>query len=117
MAKIFLKSGYLTLAGMNTVRELLTATEEKRAPIVWGKPLPSDYDCNWVRFHGVRTQGRGRFVTISYSLDEQARELLTALKVTFTEGNDAPRGGRTGAYLRYDLRAFKDALFRSIKIA
>lgn len=117
MAKIFLKSGYLTLAGQDTVRELLTATEEKRAPIVWGKPLPSDYDCNWVRFHGVRSHGRGRFCTLSYSYDEQARELLTALKIPFTEGNDAIRGGKTGAYLRYDLRKLRDALARSIKIA
>ena len=117
MAKVFLKSGYLTLAGMHTVRELLTATEEKRAPYVWGKPFPSDYDCLWVRFHGVRQLGSGRFVSISYSMDEQARELLTALKVPFTDGNDAPRGGRTGAYLRYDLRKLRIALARSIKIA
>lgn len=117
MAKVFLKSGYLTLAGRDTVDELLTATEEEKAPYVWGKPLPSDWECCWVRFHGVRTHGRGRFVTISYSYDEQARELLTALNVPFSEGNDAPRGGKTGAYLRYDLRKLRDALARSIKIA
>lgn len=117
MAKVFLKSGYLTLAGQDTLDELLSAPEEKRAPYVWGKPLPADWECNWVRFHGVRTHGRGRFVTLSYSYDEQARELLTALKVPFSEGNDAPRGGRTGAYLRYDLRKLRDALARSIKIA
>ena len=117
MAKVFLKSGYLTLAGMHTVRELLTATEEKRAPYVWGKPLPPGWDRNWVRFHGVRELGRGRFVTLSYALDEQARELLTALKVPFTEGNDAPKGGKTGAYLRFDMYAFKDSIVRSIKIA
>ena len=117
MAKVFKNDGYLTIAGMYTVSELLTATEEKREPIVWGKPFPSDYDCNWVRFHGVRQLGRGRFATISYSMDAQGRELLTALKVPFSEGNDAPRGGKTGAYLRYDLRKLKNALMRSIKIA
>ena len=117
MAKIFLKSGYLTLAGQDTIRELLTATEEKTPPYEWGKPLPKDWDCRWVRFHGVRTHGRGRFCTISYSMDEQAREVLTALKVPFTEGNDAPRGGRTGAYLRYDLWKLRNAIMRSIKIA
>ena len=117
MAKVFLKSGYLTQAGRDTVFTLLNADEEKPEPVVWGKPLPSDWMCNWVRFHGVRQLGRGRFVTISYSMDEQARELLTALKVPFTEGNDAIRGGKTGAYLRFDLRAFKEALVRSIKIA
>ena len=117
MAKIFLKSGYLTLAGQDTVIELLEATREEKPPYEWGKPLPSDWECEWVRFHGVRTHGRGRFVTLSYSYDDQARELLTALKVPFTEGNDAPRGGKTGAYLRYDLRKLRNALFRSIKIA
>lgn len=117
MAKVFLKSGYLTLAGQDTIRELLTATEEKRTPYEWGKPFPNDYGCNWVRFHGVRSHGSGRFVSISYSMDEQARELLTALKVPFTEGNDAIRGGKTGAYLRYDLRKLRKALMRSIKIA
>lgn len=117
MAKVIKKDGYLTLAGQGTVRELLTATEEEKAPYVWGKPLPSDWMCIWVRFHGVRTHGRGRFISISYSMDEQARELLTALKVPFSEGNDAPRGGHTGAYLRYDLRKLRDALVRFIKIA
>ena len=116
MAKIFLKSGYLTLAGQDTVTELLNSTEEKREPYVWGKPFPNDFDCIWVRFHGVRTHGRGRFTSISYSMDEQGRELLTALKIPFTEGNDTPRGGRTGAYLRFDLRKLRGALARSIKI-
>ena len=117
MAKVIKKDGYLTLAGQDTVTELLTATEEKTPPYVWGKPLPSDWDAVWVRFHGVRQLGRGRFVTLSYSYDAQARELLSALNVPFTEGNDAIRGGKTGAYLRFDLRAFKEALVRSIKIA
>ena len=117
MAKVFKKDGYLTLAGQDTMIELLEATREEKPPYEWGKPLPSDWECEWVRFHGVRTHGRGRFVTISYSYDEQARELLTALKIPFTEGNDAPRGGRTGAYLRYDLHKLRDALARSIKIA
>ena len=117
MAKVIKNDGSLTIAGIHTVRELLTATEEKRKPIVWGKPLPPDWDSIWMRFHGVRQLGRGRWVTISYSLDAQARELLTALKVPFTEGNDAIRGGKTGAYLRYDLLKLRDALMRSIKIA
>ena len=66
MANAIKEDGYLTIAGMHTVRELLTAKEEERAPIVWGKPFPSDYDCLWVRFHDVRSLGRGRFATISY---------------------------------------------------
>lgn len=117
MAKVFLKSGYLTQAGRDTVVVLLNADREKPAPIVWGKPLPPDWDAIYVRFHGVRQLGRGRFVTLSYSYDEQARELLTALKVPFTEGNDAIRGGKTGEYLRYDLLKLRDSLLRYIKIA
>lgn len=46
--------------------------------------------------------GCNRFVTLSYSLYEQARELLNALGVPFIEGNDAPRGGKTGK-LEYDF--------------
>ena len=117
MAKVFLKSGYLTQAGRDTVVTLLNADEEKPAPVVWGKTLPPDWDAIWVRFHGVRQLGRGRFVTLSYSYDEQARELLSALNVPFTEGNDAIRGGKTGAYLRFDRTALKNALIRFIKIA
>ena len=117
MAKVFLKSGHLTQAGRDTVIVLLNADKEKPAPLVWGKPLPPDCESIWMRFHGVRQLGRGRWVTISYSLDAQARELLTALKVPFTEGNDAIRGGKTGAYLRYDLLKLRDSLLRYIKIA
>ena len=32
MAKVLKKDGYLTLAGMSTVMELMTATEEERTP-------------------------------------------------------------------------------------
>ena len=117
MAKVFLKSGHLTQAGRDTVIVLLNADSEKPAPLVWGKPLPPDCGSIWVRFHGVRQLGRGRWVMISYSLDAQARELLTALKVPFTEGNDAIRGGKTGAYLRYDLLKLRDSLLMYIKIA
>ena len=89
MAKVFLKSGVLSKAGRET---LVTLLMQKEVGTTWK-----------MRIHGVRELGRGRWVTLSYSLDEQARELLTALKVPFTEGNDAPRGGKTGNYLEYDF--------------
>ena len=88
MAKCFLKNGKLSKAGRET---LVTLLMQEEVGTTWK-----------MRIHGVRELGRGRWVTLSYSLDGQAHELLTALKVPFTEGNDAPRGGRTGAYLEYD---------------
>ena len=88
MAKCFLKSGMLSKAGRET---LVTLLMQKEIETTWK-----------MRLHGIRELGRGRWVRLSYSLDEQARELLGALGVPFTEGNDAPRGGKTGSYLEYD---------------
>lgn len=86
--KVFLKNGNLSKAGRETLVSLLNQEE---------------IGTTWkMRLHGVRELGRGRWVTLSYSLDAQARELLEALGVPFTEGNDAPRGGKTGSYLEYD---------------
>ena len=89
MARVFLKKGTLSKAGRET---LVTLLMQEEVGTTWK-----------MRVHGVRELGRGRRVRISYSLDEQARELLNALKVPFTEGNDAPRGGKTGTYLEYDF--------------
>lgn len=89
MSKVFLKSGKLSKAGRET---LVTLLMQKEMGTTWK-----------MRIHGVRELGRGRFITISYSMDEQARELLNALGVPFTEGNDAPRGGKTGNYLEYSF--------------
>ena len=86
--KVFLKNGKLSKAGRQT---LLTLLMQEEVGTTWK-----------MRIHGVRELGSGRWVTLSYSLDVQARELLEALGVPFTEGNDAPRGGKTGAYLEYD---------------
>lgn len=87
--KVFLKNGTLSKAGRET---LVTLLMQKEIGTTWKS-----------RIHGVRELGRGRWVTLSYSLDAQARELLEALGVPFTEGNDAPRGGKTGNYLEYDF--------------
>lgn len=89
MSKVFLKNGTLSKAGRETLVTLL---------------MQEEIGTTWrMRIHGVRELGRGRWVTLSYSLDNQARELLEALGVPFTEGNDAPRGGKTGTYLEYDF--------------
>lgn len=43
--------------------------------------------------------GYGRFAkTFDYSLD--IRAALTACKIKYVEGNDAPRGGKSGNYIK-----------------
>lgn len=43
--------------------------------------------------------GYGRFAkTFEYSLD--IRAALTACKIKYVEGNDAPRGGKSGNYIK-----------------
>lgn len=98
MAKVLKKDGRLSKAGRET---LVTLLMQKEIGTTWKS-----------RIHGVRELGRGRWVTLSYSLDAQARELLNALGVPFTEGNDAPRGGRTGAYLEYDYCTLYEKIAR-----
>ncbi len=87
--KLINKSGKLTKPG----KDFLVHLVSESAPL--GR---SSYS----RFHGVHTCGRGRFVTISYSDRDNALELFTLLKIDFTEGNDAPRGGKCGQYFEYD---------------
>lgn len=101
MSKVFLKNGMLSKAGRETLVSLL---------------MQEEIGTTWkMRIHGVRELGRGRWVTLSYALDVQARELLTALGVPFTEGNDAPRGGKTGAYLEYDYYTLYEKIVKWCK--
>lgn len=45
------------------------------------------------------TSGAGRFCkNLDYTAD--VRRLLKALRVSFVEGNDAPRGGLTGNFIK-----------------
>ena len=54
------------------------------------------------------TSGRG-FTTVVDNL-EIIREILKSIKCSFVEGNDAPRGGKTGQFSRFDKRDFLDGL-------
>ena len=45
------------------------------------------------------TSGRGRFTT-SLDYTEQLKSLLTSLRVCYISGNDAPRGGKSGNYIK-----------------
>lgn len=48
------------------------------------------------------TSGRGRFTT-NLDYTEQLKSLLSSLKVRYTVGNDAPRGGKCGNYIKISL--------------
>lgn len=64
------------------------------------------------RFHGIVAHGRGRYVTLSYSAYLNCRALLVFLDVPFTEGNDAPRGGKTGHFFEFKHADFVEGLYR-----
>ena len=54
------------------------------------------------------TSGRG-FSTVVDNL-EVIREILKSIKCSFVEGNDAPRGGKTGQFIRFSKRDILGAL-------
>lgn len=54
------------------------------------------------------TSGRG-FSTVVDNL-ELIREILRSVKCTFTEGNDAPRGGHAGQFIRFAKNSILGAL-------
>lgn len=47
----------------------------------------------------VHTSGSGRFIS-NQDHSRDISNLLDKLKVKYSEGNDAPRGGATGKYLK-----------------
>ena len=56
-------------------------------------------DSDDVVLHPWHARGRG-FVTIVDNT-ELIREILRSVKCAFTEGNDAPRGGHVGQFIRF----------------
>lgn len=54
------------------------------------------------------TSGRG-FSTVVDNL-EVIREILKSIKCSFVEGNDAPRGGQSGQFIRFNKRDFLNGL-------
>ena len=68
-----------------------------------------------VYLHPVHTcKGKG-FVNLIDNLEE-VRKILRSIKCPFTQGNDAPRGGRTGDYVMFYKSDFLKALQKSFGI-
>lgn len=68
-----------------------------------------------VYLHPVHVSGGKGFVNLIDNL-EQIREILKSIRCPFTEGNDAPRGGRTGDYITFYKSDFLKSLQRSFGI-
>lgn len=62
-----------------------------------------------IYLHPVHVNRGKGFVSLIDNL-EQVRKILRSIKCTFTEGNDAPRGGRTGDYVVFYKSDFLKAL-------
>ena len=54
--------------------------------------------------------GSGRWFSTVVDNLEVIREILKSVKCSFVEGNDAPRGGQSGQFIRFNKRDFIDAL-------
>ena len=65
-----------------------------------------------VYLHPVHTCKRKGFVNLIDNL-EAVKELLRSIKCHFTQGNDAPRGGRTGAWIAF----YKTDFLKSLQAA
>ena len=61
---------------------------------------------NGTRIYHTQTRGRGRYINY-YSFRHTLVELLNELGYKYREGNDAPRGGRTGDYIVITKSALK----------
>lgn len=62
-----------------------------------------------VCLHPVHVNRSKGFVNLIDNLEE-VRKILRSIKCAFTEGNDAPRGGRTGDYVAFYKSDFLKAL-------
>lgn len=62
-----------------------------------------------VCLHPVHVNRGKGFVSLIDNLEE-IKKILRSIKCTFTEGNDAPRGGRTGDYVMFYKSDFLKAL-------
>lgn len=62
-----------------------------------------------VCLHPVHVNRGKGFVSLIDNLEE-VRKILRSIKCTFTEGNDAPRGGRTGDWIAFYKTDFLKAL-------
>jgi hypothetical protein len=53
-----------------------------------------------INFRPVYTQGSSWKHSSLINKQSELAAALTAIKLSFTSGNDAPRGGKTGAFIR-----------------
>lgn len=102
MAKLFKNDGALTKWG-----------EKVACALVYAPAAGCNRDFTSVRrkLHGIESRGRGRFAHLSTALHDDAIDLLDALGVAYELGNDAPRGGRVGTFIRFEEKALCEALF------
>ena len=107
MAKLFKNGGALTKWGKKVAYALIYADAAgcNRSYTSWMRKL-----------HGIEFRGRGRFVRLSTALHDDAMRLLDALGVAYELGNDAPRGGRVGTFIRFEEKAFCEALFSRLSL-
>lgn len=68
-------------------------------------------DSDYVVLHPWHvSSGRG-FSTVVDNI-ELIREILKSIKCSFVEGNDAPKGGQSGQFIRFNKRDFLNGLNR-----
>lgn len=105
--KLFKNDSSLTQWGQRVVHSLVYADE-----------AGFNRGCTSVlrKLHGIESRGRGRFVRLSTALHDDAKDLLDALGVPYELGNDAPRGGRVGTFIRFEEKAFCEALFSRLSL-
>lgn len=107
MAKLFKNDGALTQWGKKVAYALVYA------------PLAGcnrDFTSVRRKLHGIESRGRGRFGRLSTALHDDAMRLLDALGVAYELGNDAPRGGRVGTFIRFEEKTLCEALFSRLSL-
>lgn len=65
-------------------------------------------NCTFVdnKVYHTYTSGRGRFIS-NHSASATVKAILTASNYKFSEGNDSPRGGKIGDYIKVSKRAME----------
>lgn len=114
------KNVYLCLIETKKQNEMKNLSKRQKAVLLTKKGEVSKNITNalWnCRFEGNKiyhtyTSGSGRFTT-NHSAKWTLLEILKAFNYKYTEGNDSPRGGKCGDYLKVSKRAME--FIKSIK--
>ena len=67
-----------------------------------------DYRNNNGKFYTTYTSGRGRFTT--NLSNTRVFDIIRLLGYKYELGNDAPRGGKTGEFIKVSKRAFENIM-------